>query len=387
MSERNYWQRLRRNRMSRRSLLRASARAGVGATGLALVGCGDDDDDGQQTVAQAQQQAEQQQQARQQQAQQQDQQQAMQQEQAEQQAEQQAMQQEQQEQQAEQQAMQQQEQQQAAPQPAAGETDFNATVRIAIDTAADTLDPNRSGGKAMLPHFDTLGQFDQFTKEFVQSAATFEWVDDFTAGIVNMKPGMKWHDGAPVTAEDAKFTIDRVNGIAPYNADGASDSLYGWMVSAINDEVTVEGDLTFRLPVNRDASAFAVLGTEVRMTPKHIIEEVGDEEFGNLGIGSGPFALESYNPADHVFSTRFEDYHVEAGSTHRVHKPWMARLEQLVRPEPVSRVAMLEAGEADMTLSLGWDLSQIFEGSDDFDVLFAQGTDNWNIVFNTERPA
>ena len=58
-----------------------------------------------------------------------------------------------------------------------------------------------------------------------------------------------------------------------------------------------------------------------------------------------------------------------------------------MRPEPVSRVAALQAGEADMTLSLGWDLSQTFEGSNDFDVLFAAGTDNWNIVFNTERPA
>ena len=76
MSERNYWQRLGRNRMSRRSLLRASARAGIGAAGLALVGCGDDDDDDEQAAAQAQPQA------------------------MEQQAEQQAMQQEQQEQQA-----------------------------------------------------------------------------------------------------------------------------------------------------------------------------------------------------------------------------------------------------------------------------------------------
>ena len=373
MSERNYWQRMRRNRMTRRSLLQASARAGVGAAGLALVGCGsgdDDDDDAQPAAAQAQQQQQRQQQ------------QAMQQEQAEQQA----MQQEQQEQ-AQTASADEQQQQQAAPQPAAGETDFNATVRIAVDTATGGLDPIRAGGVATLPHYDTLGQFDQFSKEFVQSAATFEWVDDFTAGIVTMKPGMLWHDGAPVTAEDAKFTIDRVNGIAPYNPDGTVASLYGWMVSAINDEVTVEGDLTFRLPVNRDASAFAVLGTEVRMTPKHIIEEVGDEEWGNLGLGSGPFVLESFVDSDHVFSNRFEDYHVEAGSTHRIHKPWMARLEQYVRPEPVSRVAALQANEADMTLSLGWDLAQTFEGSDDFNVLFAAGTDNWNIVFNTERPA
>ncbi len=55
MSERNYWTKLGRRAMSRRTLLRASARAGVGAAGLALVGCGDDDDDDQPAVAQQQQ--------------------------------------------------------------------------------------------------------------------------------------------------------------------------------------------------------------------------------------------------------------------------------------------------------------------------------------------
>jgi len=57
---------MKHRQLSRRTLLRASARAGVGAAGLALVGCGDDD--GQQAAAQTQQQAEQQQQAAEQQA-------------------------------------------------------------------------------------------------------------------------------------------------------------------------------------------------------------------------------------------------------------------------------------------------------------------------------
>lgn len=39
----NTWHRLGRSRIDRRTMLRASARAGVGAAGLALVGCGDDD--------------------------------------------------------------------------------------------------------------------------------------------------------------------------------------------------------------------------------------------------------------------------------------------------------------------------------------------------------
>ena len=46
--ESNYWTRMRSRRISRRTMLTASARAGVGAAGLALVGCGDDDDDAQQ---------------------------------------------------------------------------------------------------------------------------------------------------------------------------------------------------------------------------------------------------------------------------------------------------------------------------------------------------
>ena len=58
----NYWQRTRRQRVSRRALLQASGRAGVGAAGLALVGCGDDDDDEPSgSVAQADQQQQQQQ--------------------------------------------------------------------------------------------------------------------------------------------------------------------------------------------------------------------------------------------------------------------------------------------------------------------------------------
>ena len=68
MAERNYWKRMQRQRLSRRSLMSASARAGVGAAGLALVGCGDDDDDAQPAAAQVQQQQQAQPQPAQQQA-------------------------------------------------------------------------------------------------------------------------------------------------------------------------------------------------------------------------------------------------------------------------------------------------------------------------------
>ena len=63
MSERNYWTSLRHRKISRRTMLQASGRAGVGAAGLALVGCGGDDDDDDAPAAAATEQAEEQAQA------------------------------------------------------------------------------------------------------------------------------------------------------------------------------------------------------------------------------------------------------------------------------------------------------------------------------------
>ena len=50
----SHWGSLRRTRFSRRSLLSASARAGVGAVGLALVGCSDDEEPAPQEAQQQQ---------------------------------------------------------------------------------------------------------------------------------------------------------------------------------------------------------------------------------------------------------------------------------------------------------------------------------------------
>ena len=339
MSEHNYWNRTRRNRLSRRTLLQASGRAGVGAAGLALVGCGDDDDDAPAAAA-ATQSAEDQAQA---------------------------------------QAEQAEPEEQAAP--AAGATDTNATVRTLIGTLSGGLDPIRAMGPQTVMHFDKLGQYDPVTKEFVANAATFEWVDDYTGAIVELKPGLVFHDGEPMTAEDAKFSYDRYRG---------PDSLYGWMMGAVqpDGEITVEGERSIRLPLKTDASAFGLVGTEVRMQPKHIIEEIGQDAYhaGPGLVAGGPFRMESYVDGDRMVSHRFEDYHTE-GTGIRQHKPYIKTMEHIVRPEPAARVAALLADEGDMTLSLGWDLAQIFKDSDDFNVLMAQGTDNWNIVMNTERPA
>ena len=386
MSQTNHWTTLHQRRISRRTMLSASARAGVGAAGLALVGCGDDDDDDDAAVAQAEDQAEEQAEQAEEQAEEQAQaEQAVEDEEAEEQAEEQAEQVEEQEEQAEQ-AEEEQAEEQAV---AADSTDFDRTVRIAIPNAVGGLDPQAAGNYTTtfnpIQHFDRLLTRDLGTQDLLPLAASWEWVDANTAGVFHLKDGMTWHDGAPVTAEDIKFSIERLRGIGPYNDDGVYATGADYVVAAVNDEVTVTDASTIRVPTEVDVTAQASIGF-LPLVPKHQIEDVGDAAFNQDAFGGGYFKLKSYTPDEEVVSERFDDYHVDFDESENIHKPWIKEFRQIVRPEPVARVAALEAGEVDLVTRIEVELTADFEDRDEFTVLFDPGCCPHYIFPNTLVP-
>ena len=274
--------------------------------------------------------------------------------------------------------------------PAAGSTDLNATVRAGIAQAAGGTDiggPGGGNGPQTWMHYDQCMQYDQYSRELVANMGAFEWAaDDYTEAVFNVKPGQRFHDGAPVTAADVKFSYDRISGIAPYNPDGKFDARATYITAAVQGEITVVDERTVHFPMRADASAFGLMGTGGLVVPKHIVEEIGDQAYNVFSVASGPFKLVSYDPDDQVTSVRYEDYHVEAGSTTRQHKPYIKKMQQIVRPEPISRVAALEADEIDLAMALPVDLAENFLDSDDFNVLYTEWADNWQMFFNTLRP-
>ncbi len=228
MERRNYWQRMRRSRMSRRALLRASGRAGVGAAGLALVGCGDDDDDAQPAAAQAQpQQQDQPQPQAQQQAQPQQQQQAMQQDQAEQQAQQQTQQEATPQEQAEQQ--QQQEVQ------VVGNRTYGGNLSIYTPPNWDGFDPHRVNLAHPFQIFnDSMGRlveiYDNSGPEYRGDLMSLPEIPDEETYIFRADQGARFWDRYPTeggrlfTAEDAAANIQRQ--IDAVDADGVPDSRF-----------------------------------------------------------------------------------------------------------------------------------------------------------------
>ena len=231
MSKRNYWTRLQRRRISRRSVLAATARAGVGAAGLALVGCGDDDDD--DAVAQTQDQPEDQQQAAQQ-----DQQQA-QQPQAQQQAAQQQVQQQAAEQQAEQQTEAQAEEQAEQAEPEEEQAEQQVAVSrfdktpvdggTIVDITAvifDSADASQSVSSEVLRVLSRIqSKLLRFANpdsgELTGDLASGWEAPDGQTVVLQLREGVNWHAegpgadhpastaGRPLTAEDLAWNIER----------------------------------------------------------------------------------------------------------------------------------------------------------------------------------
>ena len=324
MNERSYWQRMNSKRMSRRGILRASARAGVGAAGLALVGCGDDDDDGQTAAQVPQQQQAMQQQAEQQSMQQQQQQSTQQQ--SEQQADQQAAEQTAQEQTAEDQAQQQAAQQQAA---VASTKKYGGWVVEQSANVYETYDAQRTVASPVL---QVLARVQSKILRFANPdtgvltgdlAETWETPDPTTI-VLNLRDGVNWHADGPgadhpaaaagraLTTEDIVWNIDRQRNKLLQSGEEAGNfgrsSCWGGVssIDQVDSSVSlnlVEPDATF---VQGFANEFNLInqpelvgGTEDQYT----------EVDASKVIGTGPNILTRWDPGEGIAAIKNPDFY------------------------------------------------------------------------------
>ena len=263
-------------------------------------------------------------------------------------------------------------------------------MTVAVPNAVGGLDVMGPGNYTLKwngpLHFDRLLQYDLVTREIVPSAGNYEWIDDFSAVLMHLNPGHAWHDGTPMTAEDIKFSIDRAAGNAAYNESGVYESGIAYIVASVNDEVTVIDDMTTRIPVKSEVTAPNSIGTTLPLVPRHRVEELGDEGYNRDGLASGPFKLDSFEPDIAVRSVRNDEYPIGYENLTRIHRPWVKEIIQAVRPEPVARLAAIQAGEADVVPSLEWELVQEFVDEPGFEVLFDPGCCPHTIFPNTIVP-
>ena len=397
MSEMNYWSGLRRRRISRRTMLSASAKAGVGAAGLALVGCGDDDDDDSATAVvedQAEEQAEQAQvQAEEEQAQVQAEQ-AVEEEEAEEEAEEQA------------QAVEEEEEAEEAEEEevqavsAFADIDLDATIVTTTPADAGGLDQVRAGSHTnYISHqcvYDCGIKLGPDTNEVLSHLIAPEWVDGVT--LVSTITPAPFHDGTTFTAADAVFTHNRAGNIAEYHNGGeTTDNPAGWTSARTTygaqdwarNEAVDDATWLIELP-EPDAGYVVVAHTgAVQMISQAYTERVGDAEMDRAPMGTGPYRFVSHeDDTDFIFERFDEHFNPLDHPVNVPHVPFHKRLEVLVRPEVLSRLAGLEAGEIDTVPGLGFSDVKPFLDDEDFNVFLqpAGAASVHNVYPNLNNP-
>ena len=228
-----------------------------------------------------------------------------------------------------------------------------AAALLALSSGAEAQEPKRGGtlvaafsadpggfdparGPSGMSHvvieqvYGTLLNLDENAVPYAGLAESWEQSADGLTWTFKLREGLKFHNGDPLTAEDVKFTFDRIR---------APDSGYAYLsqVETIA-EVNVLDPLTVEFKLSRPTGPFEIYmafpGSSI--VPKKLVESGHD--LNAQPIGAGPFKFVSYTPRNAIVFERNPDYH-EAG------KPYLDGLEYRIIADPTALANGLRSGE------------------------------------------
>jgi peptide/nickel transport system substrate-binding protein len=114
--------------------------------------------------------------------------------------------------------------------------------------------------------------------------------DDGKSYTFQLRPGVKWHDGAPFTAQDILFTLNLIQ-----NPDTRSPLASSWqgVTAAVKDDRTI----TFNLP---NQFAPFIYSATFGILPQHLLNGIDPSslrvsDFNQHPVGTGPFKLDRMN--------------------------------------------------------------------------------------------
>lgn len=178
------------------------------------------------------------------------------------------------------------------------------TITVAVGSGPAGFDPQNNNSSATSGIYINLFEyliFKDVNGDFQPALATaWEAVDDHTWRI-ELREGVTWHDGEPFTAEDVKFTFERVAG---------DPLLVRHAYYRHIEEVEIVNDYEVLIHTSRPdpimPSNLARNGASV--IPQHYYEEVGVDVASRTPIGTGPYRFVEYRTDDRLILEAYDGY-------------------------------------------------------------------------------
>lgn len=212
-----------------------------------------------------------------------------------------------------------------------------ADLRIALQDDPDMLDPAQS--RSFVGRIVYTALCDKLVDvnadvEFVPQLAT-DWTtsDDGLKLVMNLREGVKFHDGEPMNAEAVVYTIKR-NMTLPESRRKSE------LTSVADVEATGPLQVTFTLKAP-DASLVAQLSDRAGMIVSPKAAEAQGANFGAHPVCAGPFKFVERVAQDRIVLEKFADY----WDADRIH---IDKVTYLPIPDTTVRLANLRSGDVDL---------------------------------------
>lgn len=258
------------------------------------------------------------------------------------------------------------------------------TLRYLTGAAVNTLDPNIPGSTreafaVSLSTYDRLVSFGrkQMNGKWVFDLDTIrgELAESFTVSpdglkiTFKLRKDAKFHDGAPVTAEDVKWSLDRV---VTAKVLGKTQLLTGSMTDAgqfkIIDPLTIEVTLPQpdKLALPNLATVYPII-INSKLAKAHAAEDDpwAEKWLKENTAGSGAYVIEQFKPGEQVILKRNDAWNRGPEGKQAFFK----RLIVQSVPEPATRASLVEKGDADIVIDLQASDAQALEAKGKLQVI------------------
>lgn len=214
-----------------------------------------------------------------------------------------------------------------------------------------------------------------------QIAKSWKQIDTLTYDFT-LRKGVKFHNGDLLTAEDIKFTFDRII------TDGAIDGQTSPRKSLLGSlkEIQVLDAYNVRFILAKPWPVFPAFLPWQEVVSKKFVESVGNKELDTKVNGTGPFKLVEWIRGSRIVMERFESYYGGSSSIRPIGKAQVKRLIWKIIPENASRVAALLSGEVDIINEVPTHSIKQIERNANTRIMTVNGTRSNFVMLNNTRP-
>ncbi|MGH3261735.1 MAG: ABC transporter substrate-binding protein, partial [Trebonia sp.] len=205
-------------------------------------------------------------------------------------------------------------------------------VNIGVAQAPTNINPLDSGSEVTRwiaePVVETLYAYDDNLNSVPLLAVGEPTISaDKLTWTFRLKPGVTWHNGDPLTADDLAATFEHISALA----NGSE-----WIVFTLGyvERWKVVDSLTFEVVLSRP---YGLLRTVMTNLP---VSHRGYTDRKDAMMGTGPFKLDGYNPGQSFTMSAYPGYH---GA-----KPALKGIVYTVFGDDATRLVAIQQGTVDM---------------------------------------